>query len=175
MACRLLIAVPLFVAKDGAFGHAALVDVAFSRCGLSSCGSQTAARRHRASSLTRDLVGIPCIAKQILDHWTTTEVGCASLTLGFLSAYFEAWPFPFPPTLLIPKTLSCPGEAQNQLCALQVSVESPDLTLDPVLQPASPLREPGHTPSLLPGIRASGLAVLADGTLFPSPAIPGLP
>ena len=43
---------------------------------LSSCGAQASLRLSMwdPSSATRDLACIPCLARQILNHWTTKEV-----------------------------------------------------------------------------------------------------
>ena len=46
--------------------------------GLCSAGSELwctglAASQHVGSSRTRDRTGVPCIARQILNHWTTRE------------------------------------------------------------------------------------------------------
>ena len=86
----LLIVVASFVAKHRLSGMWALVDA----------GSVVVAHRLSCSMapgifLDQGSNRFPCIAKRILDRWTTREVGYASLTLGFLAAHFEAWSFPF--------------------------------------------------------------------------------
>ena len=55
--------------------------VGFSSCGsrvpevrLSSCVSGLVAPRHVGSSRTRARTRVPCIGRQILNHWTTREV-----------------------------------------------------------------------------------------------------
>ena len=90
VACQLLIVVASFVAKHRLSGMWALVDA----------GSVVVAHRLSCSMapgifLDQGSNRFPCIAKRILDRWTTREVGYASLTLGFLAAHFEAWSFPF--------------------------------------------------------------------------------
>ena len=68
--------VPALVAEHRARGHSG-----FSSCapGLSSAGSVVVVRgwvspQHVDSSRTRDRIHIPCIGRQILNHWTIREV-----------------------------------------------------------------------------------------------------
>ena len=45
---------------------------------LSSCGTGSATPQHVGSSWTRDRACVPCIARWILNHWTTREVSIFS-------------------------------------------------------------------------------------------------
>ena len=56
---------------------------------LQSMGSlvtplRQSALRHVESSQTRDRTHVPCISRQILDHWTTREVPRHAFTTVFL-------------------------------------------------------------------------------------------
>ena len=68
---QLLIAVASLVAEYGLQGARASVSVA---CGLSSCSWQDTGSVIMAHGLSspRDRTGVLCIARQILNHWTTS-------------------------------------------------------------------------------------------------------
>ena len=74
---------PLFVASGGypslgcgGFSLQSLPQGMGSKCAdFSSCGTQTSVTpRHGESSQTRDRTGVPCIARQILIHYTNRKV-----------------------------------------------------------------------------------------------------
>ena len=60
------------------------VDSLVVLCGFSSCGLQVSllCGMWDLSSQTGDQTGIPCIARQILNHWTTREVPHLPLLRG---------------------------------------------------------------------------------------------
>ena len=80
---RALLAAPSLVGGTGFSGARAASVVAARRLSsfglsdrLSHCGAQAQLPRGLwyLSSLTRDQIHVPCIRRQILNHWTTREV-----------------------------------------------------------------------------------------------------
>ena len=57
--------------------------------GLSHCGSQAQllCGMRDLSSLTRDQTCVPCIARQILNHWTTREVPNLVTLIAFMFGF----------------------------------------------------------------------------------------
>ena len=49
------------------------------------------APQHVASSRTRDLTGVACLARQILHHWTTRETLRASFNLFLPPLWHTGW------------------------------------------------------------------------------------
>ena len=80
--CGLLISVASLLAEHSLWGTQASAAVASvtAACGLSahrlrSCGHSLNASQHVGFSQTRDQTSVPCIARWILNYWTTWEAG----------------------------------------------------------------------------------------------------
>ena len=75
---------PFFVVLQLLNGVASLVEPELQGIGFSSCGAW-AQLWYVGSSWTRDQTCVPCIGRQILNHWTTKEVPTMFLALEFHS------------------------------------------------------------------------------------------
>ena len=106
---------------------------AFSSCHecglLSSCGVQdsrawasvVAARGLSCSvacgsSLTRDWTCVPCIGRQILNHWTTRDVPISVLLIPNTQLFFRRWPSDSPAALPAKVGSCCMGTGSSTQC-----------------------------------------------------------
>ena len=60
-------------------------------CGLSSCGTWLSCSMHVEYSRTKDQTCVPCIGRQILNHWTTRAVLSSFFNQPCLEYLFYYW------------------------------------------------------------------------------------